>query len=64
MKKIIRALVIITVVVICLYVAWVIKNRQDEKTQQAGYTQALHAMKQTGHDEHSTDYMNPTTNAP
>jgi hypothetical protein len=40
-------------------VAIAVKARHDAAVQQQGYVNALNAMKQTGHDQHDTDYMNP-----
>ena len=39
--------------------AFLAKERHDAALQQQGYVNALKALKQTGHDEHDTDYMNP-----
>lgn len=59
MKKIIISILIIAVLVIGAVAAFEIKARHDQSVEQQGYANALNSMKQTGHDEHSTDYMNP-----
>ena len=58
-KQILNSLVFILVLGIGATVAFVAKERHDAALQQQGYVNALKALKQTGHDEHDTDYMNP-----
>jgi hypothetical protein len=58
-KKILNSLVFILVLLVGGIVALVVKERHDAAAQAQAYIDTLNAMKQTGHDEHSTDYMNP-----
>ena len=58
-KQILNSIVFILVIGIGATVAIAVKERHDAAVQQQGYTNALKAMKQTGHDQHDTDYMNP-----
>jgi len=58
-KKILNSLVFILVIGIGATVAFVVKQRHDAAAQAQAYIDTLKAMKQTGQDEHSTDYMNP-----
>jgi hypothetical protein len=58
-KKILNSLVFILVLLVGGIMALVVKERHDAAAQAQAYIDTLKAMKQTGHDEHSTDYMNP-----
>ncbi len=58
-KQILNSLVFILVLLIGGVVAFSLKERRDAAAQAQAYIDTLKAMKQTGHDEHSTDYMNP-----
>jgi hypothetical protein len=58
-KKILNSLVFILVLLVGGVVALVLKDRHDSAVQAQAYIDTLKALHQTGHDEHSTDYMNP-----
>ncbi len=58
-NQILNSLVFILVLLVGGIVALNLKDRHDAAVQAQAYIQTLKAMKQTGHDEHSTDYMNP-----
>jgi hypothetical protein len=58
-KKILNSLVFILVLLVGGIMALVVKERHDAAAQAQAYIDTLKAMKQTGNDEHSTDYMNP-----
>jgi uncharacterized protein YxeA len=58
-KNILNSLVFILVLLIGGGVAFFLKQRHDADAQAQAYVETLKAMKQTGQDEHSTDYMKP-----
>jgi len=60
-KKILNSIVFIFVIGVGAKAALVVKQRQDAAAQAQSYIAAIKAMKQTGQDEHSTDYMTKKT---
>ena len=58
-KNALNILVFILVLLLGGMVALILKDRHDAAVQAQAYIDTLKAMKQTGHDQHDTDYMNP-----